>query len=373
MMIKALLIWATSAGFIAMTAGSVAAQDSAGGQANFETGASYSSLRGGIAFIGLNADNLFGRGLDLGLGYQAGEDGSALNANISQVFRRGDTAFGQNTSVRATLTGRASDWSSQDYSLAHYGAEIAVGAQSDAGLRYSLRAFWQSDTLDDFDDNISPLAATPLDNSTAIGVGGSLGYSTYTENTPLAVGLDVQGSVSTATALGDREWIAAELSWRYGAPLPYGVVLAMKAEAGLITEQGGTAVNIVDRAFIGNPMPRGFAYTGIGPRDVFGDNINTALGGNNYMTSSVEVRFPTPIPAVTLGVFADAGAVWGLDETTGGASGTIDDSYYLRSSAGVSIYWDTPIGLLQINAAEPINKQPNDEIEEVSINLNFQF
>ncbi len=372
-MIKQLLTFTACAAFLAIPTGSALAQNATGGEASIETGASYSSRRGGIAFIGLNADNLFGRGIDIRLGYQASQDGRALNANVSQTYQLGQTALGQDTYLRGTLTGRASDWSSQDYSLAHYGAEITAGAETASGLHYRGRIFWQSDSVDDFDEDISPLAAIPLDNSTAIGVGVGLGYSTFTDTNPLATGLNLQGNVTLATPLGDREWVAAEVSGQYNAAIADGMVLALAAETGQINGRNGQDVHIADRAFIGNPMPRGFAYTGIGPRDVSGDRVDTALGGNSYLTSSAELRIATPYPAVVVGIFADAGALWDLDETEGGASAVIDDSYALRTSAGLSVYWDTQIGLVQINAAKPIAKQDNDKIENFSINLNFQF
>ncbi|QEE37577.1 BamA/TamA family outer membrane protein (plasmid) [Octadecabacter sp. SW4] len=35
----------------------------------------------------------------------------------------------------------------------------------------------------------------------------------------------------------------------------------------------------------------------------------------------------------------------------------MDDSQFVRSSAGIAVYWDTPIGLMQVNVAKPLQSQ----------------
>ena len=356
---------------IAIGAMPASAQTTGGGAANAELGASYSSLRGPLAFVGVNADNLMDTGLDVTLGYQAGDSGQAIDARLRKAFALGDTAFGLDTRLAVSVDAYRTDWDYQDYAADHLGAELSLAAAARNGLRYAGRLFWQQDSLSDLSDTISPLIA-PMDASTAVGLGASLGYSTFTATGPLETGLDIGAKVTLATPAGDRQWLATEVAARYNAPLSRGAVLAVSGEAGQITGRNDSTVGVIDRAFLGNPSPRGFSYAGIGPRDRT-DTVDTALGGNRYVVSTVEVRVPTPNPDLTVAAFADAGALWGLDTTTGGASGTIDDSYDLRTSVGVSVYWDSALGLVQLNVAKPVDTVPGDEEEQVSLNLNFRF
>lgn len=357
---------------LCLTGVSVSAQETRGGPANLEMGASYSSLRGPLVFGGFNAENLLGSGLDATLSYENGESGDALGATVRKTFKLGDTALGFDTYVDATFDGAKSNWDVQDYASEHYGATLRFGARDAIGLRYNGQLFWQTDTLDDLSDEISPLV-TPLDDSTAIGVGLGLSYSTFTGRGPLATGFEIGASWKLATPAGDREWVAMELNGQYNAALREGMVLAFQGEAGQIQGRNGMDVGIVDRAFLGNPTPRGFAYGGIGPRDKSGDDVDTGLGGNSYFTSSMEMRVATPNPHLTIGAFADAAALWDLDQTSGGASGIIDDGFSIRSSVGLSLYWDTSIGLVQLNLAKPIAFDANDQEERLSLNLNFNF
>lgn len=356
---------------LCLTGATAAAQDT-GGAANVEMGGSYSSLRGPLVFAGFNADNLLGSGLDTSLSYQAGESGEALGATLRKTFKLGDTALGFDTFVDATFDAASSDWDVQDYASEHYGATLRVGARDAVGLRYNARLFWQTDSLDDLSDDISPLV-TPLDDSTAIGVGLGLSYSTFADTGPLATGFDIGASWSLATPAGDREWVATEINGQYNAALREGMVLSLQGEAGQIQGQNNMDVGIVDRAFIGNPTPRGFAFGGIGPRDRDGFGVDTALGGNTYFASTIEMRIATPNPDLTIGAFADAAGLWDLDQTSGGASGVIDDSFSLRSSVGLSLYWDTSIGLVQLNLAKPIDRIETDQEERLSLNLGFRF
>jgi outer membrane protein assembly factor BamA len=355
------------------TAGYLQAQDIGGGPAVIETGVSYSSRRGELAFVGLQMNDIRGSGVDISFGYQVGDDGRAASAFVGKKFALGQTFMGNDSFLRLSVEGRSSDWDSQTYSVEQYKVNLAVGATTAGGLTYSARTFWQTDTLGDFAPNISPLVSE-LNDSVAAGVGLGLNYSTFDDTGPMATGFAANGAVVIATSLGDREWASAEAGLSYNTALASGQVVALKGEFGTIHGRSGQDVSIIDRGFVGNPMPRGFAFGGIGPRDFVNGSVDTALGGNSYVTSSVELRFNTPSPKVTAGLFVDAGAVWSIDGSrTGAGGGEIDDSYNLRSSVGLSVYWDTQIGVVQVNLANPIQKEALDESEPFSVNLNFQF
>lgn len=352
--------------------GAAEAQE-AGGGASVSMGSSYSSLRGGLAFLTFDAEDLLGSGIDAQLRYEGGEDGNAGRLRMGKTFALGETRFGLESYLRGSVEGSESDWDSDEYALSRVRADLRFGAEMAPNLGYEFRLFWSDDDLKRFASDASPLVVAERGRSTSAGVALNLGWSTLDTPVLPTMGERLILDMAVATPLGDREWVSVAASGGIARPIGQRAVMSFVAEAGAIEGLDGQTVGIVDRAFAGNPMPRGFAGGGIGPRDHVSGSTDTSLGGNRYVTASAEIRFKTANPLFQIGTFIDAGSVWSLDRTAGGASGTIDDGFSLRASAGISIYWNSPLGLLQASFAAPIHKEPHDVEENVSLGLSVRF
>ena len=91
----------------------------------------------------------------------------------------------------------------------------------------------------------------------------------------------------------------------------------------------------------------------------------------------METDFPVGLPeeyGITGGAFYDMGSVWGLDKTIGaGTDNIIDDSFNLRSAAGVSLFWSTPIGPLRFNWSRAFEKQSYDRVQNFDLTLSTKF
>jgi outer membrane protein assembly factor BamA len=345
------------------------AQD--GGPSEITTGASYSSQRGALAFIALDGRDIKGTGIDLHFAYEAGKSDLSAEAFVAKTWQLGQTRLGQDSAISLRLGAERSELDAQPFKLDSRSIELSFGASASPDLRYGVTLFHMRDDLEATGPDVSPLIISENGKTTATGLSFDLSYSTL-EPGPLPQSGFRIGSNVAASLAGDREWVAVSVNGAYAQPVG-SAVLAVRAEAGVIEGRNGKTVGILDRAFLGGDMPRGFAYAGIGPRDAVADTVNAALGGNQYFSTSIEVRTPLPVQNLTVGAFVDAGSVWDLDVTAGGASGDIDDAFNLRTSAGVSIYWQTGIGLVQANIAKPIKKTDLDEEEVFSIGLNASF
>jgi outer membrane protein insertion porin family len=71
-------------------------------------------------------------------------------------------------------------------------------------------------------------------------------------------------------------------------------------------------------------------------------------------------------------VFFDVGSLWGLNDTAG-ATGPVDDDFSLRSSVGVSIFWNTPIGPLTFNFANVLQQESYDEDQLFDFTITTEF
>ena len=99
--------------------------------------------------------------------------------------------------------------------------------------------------------------------------------------------------------------------------------------------------------------------------------MNDALGGDKYGAMRLEAMFPLGIPeeyGISGGIYYDIGNLWGL-EYSGEEYQLKYESGSWRQSAGVSIFWKTPIGPLRFNFSRVIAKQALDVVDEFELTL----
>jgi outer membrane protein insertion porin family len=140
-------------------------------------------------------------------------------------------------------------------------------------------------------------------------------------------------------------------------------------------------VRLLDVFYRGGETVRGFDKAGYGPRDLLGGGNEDALGGRTYWAANAEVRFPLPLVADELGmsgaVFADAGSLFGATRTAKrlDASGAVDlvDDDSVRSSVGVSLLWNSPLGPLRFDYAFPLQYEDYDKLQRFRFGASTKF
>ena len=150
------------------------------------------------------------------------------------------------------------------------------------------------------------------------------------------------------------------------------LTLTAELEAGRLLSLSGKS-GILDRYFASGAL-RGFEYKGLGPRDTSAQN-NDALGGNLFAATRFEAGFPIGFLegyGMSGGAFYDVASVWDLDDTAGTA-GIVDDSFSLRSSIGLSLFWKTVVGPLRINYSKALSKKSYDKIQMLELSVSTQF
>ncbi|MET3577768.1 translocation and assembly module TamA [Mesorhizobium robiniae] len=124
-------------------------------------------------------------------------------------------------------------------------------------------------------------------------------------------------------------------------------ILAERVAIGSIIGAGLQDVP-ADRRFYsgGGGSVRGYAYQGIGPKDIDGQPI----GGLSFFETSLEMRIAV---TDTIGVvpFVDAGTV---------STEQFPDFSDMKVGAGVGLRYITPFGPLRVDAAVPLNRGPDD-------------
>ncbi len=339
--------------------------------AEVTAGAAWSSTRGAVASIGLEGTDILNSGIDLGLEYREGQEGRDGRLRLRYSRDLGDTRLGQDTRLSFTALHGRSDWDDDGFSTARSRLGLSLSARVAPELRLRGGLFWQEDEIRDIRADTSPLILAEQGRSDTAGVelGLSLGRI---DRRQLPTHGQVLDLTYTGALAGDRRFDALEADAVLARSPAPGWAVSLRLGAGAIRARDGQALSIHDRAFLGGTTPRGFGVGGLGPRDVVEGGIDTALGGSRYVLGSVEVRRDFA-ERLAVGLFLDAGSVWKLDGAPVGAGGPVDDSRHLRSAAGLSLYWTSAIGIVNLNLAAPLSHRPHDRLNRVSLNLISSF
>ncbi len=110
---------------------------------------------------------------------------------------------------------------------------------------------------------------------------------------------------------------------------------------------------------------RGYDDNTLGPKDRFCRSV----GGDFKTTGGAELAFPTPFAGgqsgTRIALFIDTGYVY--------ENISAFDVKKLRSSFGLSLTWEAPIGPIVISYAFPFNDQPGDRTEDLQFSFGTTF
>ena len=197
-------------------------------------------------------------------------------------------------------------------------------------------------------------------------IGYTLSYNTLDNNRLPTSGLFAELRQDFAGVGGDVNFIRTQVEARTYYEVLNDVVSVFKLQAGNISGWGGKDLRMLDHFQMGPNLVRGFAPAGLGPRDLTPGTTNDALGGSLYWGASVEAQTPLYFLPKDIGikvaVFADAGSLWDYQgPTSWNVTGEtlqvgLNSPSMIRSSIGVGLLWDSPLGPLRFDLAYPITK-----------------
>lgn len=147
------------------------------------------------------------------------------------------------------------------------------------------------------------------------------------------------------------------------------LILRAEVEGGALVMVGGDS-RVTER-FTLNGIMRGFEANGLGPYETTAAGNIDRLGGNYYVVARAEAEFPLGLPeeyGIKGGVFMDVGSLWKVDNP-----GAAVDGFGVRAAAGVSLYWDTPIGPLRFDFSRPVRRQAFDKAQNFDLNIVTRF
>ena len=349
------------------------------GSLNF--GASY-GVATGVGFnVSLSEKNFLGRGQEVDVSFATGSGTQSSGLTFVEPY-----FLGRDLKARLQLWYNTTDRLNSDYNTRTVGILTGLEFPVSENARLELRYKLSKDTLFDVDElGVDPDDGRVTGSSPILyrEQGGyftsALGYtykydSRITGLDPLTsyrfnftqdfAGLGGDVKAITSTFYGGIE----SRAWREN------VTLLAEFEAGAVHMLNDDDSRLMNR-FTGNGKIRGFEPNGYGPRDLYAPNEDM-LGGNYFWALRSEVQFPLGLPeeyGITGGLFADAGSVWGLDNTTGAYGEEVDDGMKVRAAIGASVFWTTPIGPLRFNFSKAVRSEDYDDEQNFDLTISTKF
>ncbi|MDG2186695.1 MAG: outer membrane protein assembly factor BamA [Hyphomicrobiales bacterium] len=324
-------------------------------------GAGYSSNRGLVGTVYLTERNLLGKGQYISLNTNLSGDRNRLNLNFTEPsFLDSDVSFGFD------IFGDERDSTdTSNYTQSEVGAGVRFGFPLSKDLFLKTRAKYTKNEVYGVPSDAST-ALKQLEGKRDIAeIGYSLSFSNL--DNPIMPTNGMSFVFSQDFSGGDVSYLSTEFSGDYIHDFNKDLIGSLSMEAGHIFALNSDKDVLISQAFMEpGSMLRGFGPRGISPR-LHPDYTNSkkeAVGGNTYLKSSAEINFPIPGLSdeygVRGGLHLNAASLYGSDLVT---DPVVNDSSMLRSSAGASIFWDSPIGLLRFDFTEALTKESFDETE----------
>ena len=197
-------------------------------------------------------------------------------------------------------------------------------------------------------------------------LGYALSYNSLDNNKLPTSGLFAEIKQDFAGVGGDVNFIRTAVEARKYYEVFSDIVSVFKVQGGVVAPWGGEQLRMLDEFQMGPNLVRGFKPAGIGPRDLTIGTTNDALGGSFFWGASVEAQTPLYFLPKDIGIkvaaFADAGNLWHYQGPTSWiVTGEtlqvgLDNASFIRSSVGVGLLWDSPLGPLRFDLAYPLTK-----------------
>ncbi len=331
-------------------------------------GTGFSTSDGILGNVGIQQRNLLGRGQDLRFNGTLSSRTQLLDLSFTEPFFTGrPIAAGVDLFQTRSNNQRLSNF--DQFSL---GSTFRLGFDLAEDLRSTTNYTVRQDRI----TNVSSTASLIIQNQRGARlqstVGESLLYDQRDNRLAPTDGYYLQYDQSIAGLGGSVFYSKSIFSGGYYYTVAPKFVASVVSTIGVV--QGlDQKVRIQDRFFIGGDTLRGFADSGIGPRDQM---TRDSLGANKYFTTQFELSIPLGLPE-ELGVggrlFTDVGTAFGIDDNRNTKTTTIQDSANIRLSSGFGVSYKSPLGPIKVDFGVPLLKKNYDEREVIRVNFGTRF
>ena len=304
---------------------------------------------------GLVEKNLFGKGITLNSDLSIGTE--RVKANISTIF---PDFKNSNNDLSVNLYTQSTDFTNSGYESSQVGTNISTKYEIYENIFLNTGVGIDHDKVD---TNAGTSALYKSRGGNYATFKGFYNISKDERNRKFQpTGGYIYGfGQGLALPGSDITYLENNIFGNYYHSLNKDYVLRLRSGLDTINALNDKDIKLSDRKSLSSRKLRGFESYGVGPKDG-----KDHVGGNYSAYASISSTIPNPFPekwnAKSI-IFLDNGNVWGVDYNSS------LDSNKIRSSAGLSLDWISPLGPISFTYAEIISSA-NGDIEE---NFNFQI
>lgn len=327
-------------------------------------GLGYSTSSGALADIGIREKNLLGHGQDLNLKLTVAARKSQVDLSFTEPY-----FMGREVSAGFDLFRIARDYqdtSSFDSKIT--GGALRMGYPITDDLYQNWKYTLKSSNIEGIDNSASPYIRNQEGASILSQVSHSLSYDRRDSRIKPTEGYVLNMTNDFAGLGGTNRYIRNRVSGAYYYSIADRWIVSIKGRGGQMTGIGRD-IKVLDRFFIGGDGLRGFATSGVGPRD---KNTKDALGGEWMYQGTAEMSFPLGLPE-SLGILGRVFSDMGSSGKLSPSGSDVEDTGSLRASVGAGLTWSSPLGPLGFDVGFPLLKEDFDITEAVRVNFGTRF
>ena len=369
----------------------VEVQEKSTGSINFSIG--YSTTEQIVGSISLMERNFLGKGYNVRVNTQASFKRQSVDFGFTNPYFMG-LPISAGFDVFFTNTDNRNESS---YSSEQVGFALRTGFRldEDSSINFKYGLTWRS--IKGIDKSSASPAVIETEGETLKSfVGSTYSWDNLDNPNRPTNGFRGQLVAEVAGLGGDVYFGSLEAHAWYFVPLyEDAVVLKIEGNAGHVQPIGDDGVPLQDRFFKGGDTFRGFAVSGVGPRQTGNDGRTDAIGGRTYAIGTVEMSFPLGIPeewGIEGAVFSDFGTVFNSGEDSLLAEQgdcnfgknapaaanpkpncDVFDTTEFRATVGAGVIWQSPFGPLRFEAAYPLLKADYDQTEWFRFSVGTRF
>jgi outer membrane protein insertion porin family len=351
------------------------------GSLSFSVG--YSSVETVVGSVEVAERNLFGRGQQVRLNTALSFKRQQVDFSFTEPYFMGlPVSAGFDLFATITDNRRFSSYKSEQI-----GGALRTGFRIDEFSNVNFKYYLAYRDIIDIDRaTAAPAIISQEGESWKSSVSATYTWDDIDNPARPTSGLRAQLEAEIAGLGGTDQFVGVEGRMWYFLPLfDERVTVKFEANAGHLESLDSDVVPLQDRYFKGADSFRGFAKSGVGPKQIGNDGQLDSIGGTTYAIGTVEMIFPLGLPE-SFGlegvVFSDFGTVFGAEENSvvAGVDGctrargcSVSDDTSIRASIGAGVLWQSPFGPLRLEAAYPIIREKYDEKEWFRFSVGTRF